>query len=1319
MAQQRDPELSVHKDWLGFLQPVGLVVSPTALCAAQAIVNRSIIPVQQALQSLVQKDADDRAYLEPGSFPDFTQKVLGWEAGDLWGAPGAPPLPDHLPLPLPDYGETLEPTYAVPNPEVPGRFLLLIKELPTGTDLDDAGPEEGRAWHASPQAKLERLLREREVPAGLLLNGRTVRLVYAPRGETSGHLSFPVQAMTEVPGRLILGALHMLLSADRVFSGPVDRRLLALLADSRKYQNEVSTQLAEQVLGALIELLRGLQAADEAAGSELLAGVAAEDIYGGLLTTLLRLVFLLYAEDRGLMPRDPVYISHYAVTGLYERLREDAGRNPDTMDQRYGAWAHLLSLFRLIYHGAAHADMRLLGRRGQLFDPDEYPFLEGRPAGERSESMGLSPADIKPPRVSDGVIHRVLQGLLVLDGERLSYRALDVEQIGSVYEAMMGFEVKRAEGPSIGVKPHHVVVNLRELLAAKATDRAKLLKEWAACDLSAKEAEELKKATTPEQAVDALGRKASHRTPAVLPSDAMYLQPGEERRRSGSHYTPRALTEPIVKTTLRPVLEALGERPSAAQVLGLKVCDPAMGSGAFLVEACRQLAERLVAAWEHHGDMPQVPPDEEPLLHARRLVAQRCLYGVDKNPFAVNLAKLSLWLVTLAKNHPFTFLDHALKHGDSLVGLTRRQIGAFTWLPEQKENGPLFANVKGHVDEARQHREAIQALGEDDEGRKRELHREAEDAIESVRQVGDLAVAAFFAEEQDKARETRRRELHTQVEAEETVALQGIADELRQVRRVIPFHWEIEFPEVFGRKYSGFDVIIGNPPFAGKNNIINSNAPGYIDWLKTVHEDSHGNADLVAHFFRQAFNLLRPSGTLGLIATNTIAQGDTRTTGLRWICKHDGTIYEAVKRLKWPGMAAVVVSVLHVYKGEYQGTRILDGKKSPVISAFLFHGGGNENPAVLRANSGKSFQGSILLGMGFSFEDENDEATSISEMHRLLMKNPRNQERILPYIGGEELNSSFDLKKAHHRYAIHFGEMSEQEARHWPDLMEIVEEKVKPQRLAQKREIRARYWWRYGETTPALFRAIQSLERVLVNALYSPHLSFAFLDSKMIFSNKLNVVPLDTFAAFGYLQSRVHEVWARFFSSTLKDDLAYAPSDCFETFPFPDGWEQDSSLELHGKIYYEFRTSVMIRNQHGLTDTYNRFHDREDHDSDINQLRELHVAMDRAVLDAYGWTDIPTACEFRLNYEEAEDDDAGPRRRKKPYRLRWPAEVHDEVLARLLDLNQKRAQAESLAGAYAEPKFGKDTTKPRISRRLKGDSANASLFPSKPDKETP
>jgi hypothetical protein len=1270
-------ELRKHQDWLGFVQPVGLVVSLPALEKAQAYVNRNILRQQQALILLSEpEDAPERLT----DFAAFCRDVLAWQPTDLAGAPGGPEIPASIEVPLPEYGEILRPTYAVPNPDKPGGFLLLIQVVQASTDLDKPLSEGHHGWQASPEARFERLLRESDVPIGLLVNGASIRLVYAPRGESSGHITFPVKAMCETAGRPILGALHMLLEAERLFTMAEGRRLPAILKDSRRYQNEVSTALSEQVLNALHELLRGFQAAHETTRGRLLQEVLREaktDVYGGLLATLLRLVFILYAEDRNLLPSDPVYVRHYAVTALFEKLREDAARYPDAMDQRFGAWARLITLFRLIHDGGGHGRMRLPSRYGRLFDPDAYPFLEGRP----HRSRRVLGDRLDPPKVSDGVVFRVLSNLLLLKGDRLSYRALDVEQIGSVYEAMMGFALEEVSEPSIAVRPHHVVVGLTSLSKLAGPERLKRLADEAGCKVTGKAQEAVKLAKTPADLVTALGKSVSPRTPEILGLGTLVLQPTEERRRSGSHYTPRALTEPIVATTLRPIFEQMGADPTPEAILALKVCDPAMGSGAFLVAACRALGEKLVAAWQKHG-MPALPLDEDPVLHARRIVAQRCLYGVDKNPFAVDLAKLSLWLVTLAKDHPFTFLDHALRQGDSLVGLSRQQIASFHW--EASETPiPL---IRGELDQALTRagdlRLKIHALADsDDVAEKRRLHQEADAAIEYVRYVGDRVIDAYFSEKNEKERKK---------------TLGEYAKELIKPGTPVPehetysaFHWEIEFPEVFSRENPGFNAFVGNPPFAGKNTMFSTSGETYVYFLIDTYEGAHGSSDLVAYFFRRAFSCLRTGGALGLIATNTIAQGDTRATGLRWICAHGGTIFSAIRRYKWPGSAAVIVSIIHIRKGALGLDRppLLNGSPIERISAFLFHKGGDENPVALQANKGRSFIGSYVLGMGFTFDDSNDNATPISEMERLIAEDPRNQQRIFAYLGGEELNSS--PTHEHRRYVINFADMSEEEARAWPELFAIVERKVKPerQRLGENGDARRRkaHWWRWGQYSHALFEAIRNLNRVLACSLVSKHLSFTWLPSSYICSHKLAVFAFGNDTSFTILQSRIHEVFARFFSSTMKDDLNYSPTDCFETFPFPPDWQQDPRLEVAGKTYDEFRAALMVKNNEGLTTTYNRFHDPDEHLPGILQLRELHAAMDRAVLDAYGFTDLKPICAFLLDYEEEEDEDEPVRARakKKPWRYRWPDEVRDEVLARLLALNAERAAEERKLGAEA------------------------------------
>lgn len=1314
-----DPAIKDHQTWLGYLQPEGLVVSAAALVDSQVILPHDTIALQENFLCLVNEVEVDGAETTEAltDLKDFILSFLEWPEVCIVGLSPENPLPDALTVPLPEFGEILTPSFACadPKPKDPAfPWLLLIQEIAHGKDLDAPFSHDPKGWSASPAHRFERLLRETQVPIGVLFNGTQIRLIYAPRGENSGSLTFPVSAMGEVAGRPILAAFHMLLNYRRLLTGPTEARLPALLAKSREYQSAVSTALAEQVLDALYELLRGFQAANEHAKGDLLRDVLAKNpdsIYAGLLTVLMRLVFLLYAEDRGLMPGSSLYEQHYSVHGLFKKLRQDHEHYPDTIDHRYGAWPRLLAVFRAVYDGCHHQQMKMPPRHGHLFDPGRFPFLEGRTMNEPML-----------PLISDGVIYRVLDKLLILDGERLSYRTLDVEQIGSVYETMMGFKLEVTLGPTIAIKPAKkngapTAINLDELIARKSADRLKLLADRTDQKFSGDTAKGIERAATHDDLLVALDKKiARNATPDKISKGSLMLQPSDERRRSGSHYTPRSLTEPIVRTALRPVLERLGDRPTAEKILDLKVADIAVGSGAFLVEACRQMGDELVKAWHTHGNMPTIPPDEDEVLLARRLIAQRCLHGVDKNPMAADLAKLSLWLVTLAKDHPFTFLDHSIRSGDSLVGLTKQQIAGFHWEPTQTREFGL-EKIEERLKLVSQFRRAILEGGDllSPELKKQKLNL-ADESLNTIREAGDLVIAAFFGADKDKERNTLRNKYlgflaESYKRPELLIQTEKVVNGLRSGDRpIVPFHWEIEFPEVFDRENPGFDMIVGNPPFLGGKRISTTYGDRYRDWLASYHIDTNSNADLVAHFFRRAFHLVRGSGSFGLIATNTIGQGHTRATGLRWICKNGGLIYCAKKRTKWPGMAAVVISVVHIYKlidtvKHVQETKHdgfesipftfgfeLDGKGVDKITAYLFHAGDHDDPNCLRANFSLSYHGGIVLGGGFLFDDSDDDATSISVMHSILSKHPENQLFVRPYIGGEELNT--DPRQRYHRYVIDFGDMPLSQARQYPELFEIIERKVKPFRDNLKRDVYRLKWWIHGERQPALYSALQRFSRVISNSQVSSHLAFAFQPTDRCFSVTLNLFLFDTFGPFTVLQSRIHEIWTRFFASSLEDRLRYTPTDCFETFPFPRNFETDPTLEQIGKDYYDFRADLMIQNNEGLTKTYNHFHDPDETSPDIIRLRELHAAMDRAVLDAYGWTDLPTNCEFILEYEEEEDEDSGAKKKKKPLRYRWPDHVRDEVLARLLALNSERAEEERLASFAASAK-GTPTKKGR------------------------
>ncbi|NJK31671.1 MAG: hypothetical protein HC927_04220 [Deltaproteobacteria bacterium] len=782
----------------------------------------------------------------------------------------------------------------------------------------------------------------------------------------------------------------------------------------------------------------------------------------------------------------------------------------------------------------------------------------------------------------------------------------------------------------------------------------------------------------------------------------LVIQPGEERRRTSSHYTPRTLSGPIVQRTLEPLLAAIRARiareqpdlvdpqPRAEDLLNLKICDPAMGSGAFLVESCRFMARQLVAAWVREetleqeiaaADDPEVRRKPEQL--ALRMVAQRCLYGVDKNPLAVELGKLSLWLLTLAKGQTFTFLDHCLKAGDSLVGLSRAQIMAMDWSPEggavadkpakkkagkkkaskKAGDGPQLALFADQTKRAfakaallRQQLAELAVTSDRDgtERRQHELHVEAERALERLRDVGDIVLSSYFwpfdAAEKltaeflfsgEKVSDKARRECLSRVQDQLNFWLMGegrLPKELEQRRELVrecirPMHWEIEFPEVFSEERrdslaedgvgrAWVDAVVGNPPFMAGSQISGTLGDSYLHWLLEQYPNSHGNADLCAYFFRRAIWAIGSHGTIGLIATNTIGQGDTRTTGLQRLLAEGAIIYHATQNLKWPVKGAnVTVSMVHLAVGspaEQSMCRVLDRVEVDQIDSRLRPTPERLEPVKLQARQRQGFVGTKVYGNGFVLTpDERDE---------LLAAEPESAMCIFPYIGGQEINSNPD--QSHERYVIDFGDMSLAEVEKWPSLLEIVHEKVKPERDTLKDNADGRrrkaYWWQFGRHTPSLYQAVRPLDRCLACSIHSKHSIFAFQPTDRVFSHALVVFALPTYAHFGLLQSRIHELWARLQGSTLEDRLRYTPSDCFETFPFPDDHTlaEDTPLEAIAKHLYETRAAYMLETNQGLTKTYNALKDPENTDPEIVNLRHLHEKLDRAILAAYGQSKI-------------------------------------------------------------------------------------------------
>jgi hypothetical protein len=327
---------------------------------------------------------------------------------------------------------------------------------------------------------------------------------------------------------------------------------------------------------------------------------------------------------------------------------------------------------------------------------------------------------------------------------------------------------------------------------------------------------------------------------------------------------------------------------------------------------------------------------------------------------------------------------------------------------------------------------------------------------------------------------------------------------------------------------------------------------------------------------------------------------------------------------------------------------------------------------------------------------------------RFISEDSKSANRIRPYLGAEEMNESPDAGPV--RWVIYMEGLDEDAAKKYPILYAHLSGTVRLQRQdSSEKRLRER-WWLYSRPANELYSACNGMTHILASGRASTHLCFVFQSTNTIFSDALTCFIFERYNGFAILQSRIHERWARFFGSSLKDDPRYIPEDCFETFPLPSGYESDAKLQSQGQAYYQHRAQLMLQNNSGLTAIYNRFHDPEDDSPEIVRLRELQQLMDRAVLDAYGWTDIQPRCEFIPEFEDEEEGEENDSSTKVKYRYRWPDEIRDDVLARLLELNRQRALEEGqviLDDTETSPdaKLKKTKSKKPKAKKAKQDSA--------------
>lgn len=1224
-------------------------------------------------------------------------------------------LPKSLRVALPEHGITLAPDMAVIDEQQSNKALLLIHTYPAETDLEATSKMDG--WAASPAERMVQLCRMTGCRLGLITNGERWMLIDAPVGAVTTFASWYARLWSQE--QITLQAFVHLLGIRRFFVDTAEQ-LPALIDRSLKFQDEVTDALGEQVRRAVEVLIQSLDKADLDRNRELLRDVAPTELYEAGLTVMMRLVFLLSAEERGLLLLgDERYEAHYALSTLRLQLRAES---EEILERRWDAWSRLLAIFRAVFGGIEHESLRMPALGGSLFDPDRFPFLEGRAKGSNWHT------DIaKPLPIDNRTVLLLLEAIQQFQGRTLSYRALDVEQIGYVYEGLLERTVKRTSEVTLELDATKSAktpwVTLGELESAKldgSAQLATLLQERSGCSAS-RIRNDLAKAvddTVADRLLTACQTNTDLRDrikpyahllrndpwgyPLVYPKGAFIVTTGSDRRETGTHYTPKSLTEAIVAETLTPIayVGSAEGKPreewvlkSPAELLDLKICDPAMGSGAFLVQACRWLSDRLVEAWslaDKNGQFVTIEGDviaevagKEPLprdaetrtVIARRLIAERCLYGVDLNPLAVELAKLSIWLVTLAKGRPFGFLDHNLRCGDSLLGIHRLdQLTELSMTPGGKGQQRLFGkNIEKAVHEAIELRQRLREMPirdihdveamarlDTDARQKLEISERVADAF-----IGKVLVACGNRSTLDNASASLAIQVGQAINgaldaiasinqgAEHALALDLPAG--KSTRKLI--HWPLEFPEVFQSERGGFDAMVGNPPFLGGRKIRGAQGGSYLCYLTNQYgEDSSGNADLCAFFFLRAYQCCNERGICGFIATNTIAEGDTRKTGLEYILRKGARIFRAVDDYPWPGAASVTVALVHFSKTKNAIPCLLAGVAVNQITAALKTEEIAEKAQQLRSNTDLCFQGSVLAAKGFILTP--------SEAQFLLGVDQKNSDVVFPFYTGEEIFNLPHLKPA--RFVINFFDWSLEKASKYVEPFRIVEESVKPVRMSVNRKAHRDYWWHYGDKRPALYSRLMQLGKAIIQTRHTKYLAPQFIETGAVFSESTVVFPSQEFWLYGLLNSRIHECWARENSGSIGTGLRYTHTDCFYTFPIPRE-EQLGNISLAGEKLDKACTSIRLNRSVSVNNMLDLMNDSDESSSEIQDLRNRQVELELSVALAYGWGDLDLGFGFHEVPCLPENDRV---------RFTISESTRIEILRRLVELNLQRYEEE-------------------------------------------
>lgn len=1119
--------------------------------------------------------------------------------------------------------------------------------------LDPAGldrkPEKGAGLRMSAHAMVQEFLNLQEQLYGIVTNGRQLRLLRdSSRLVKLSYLEFDLDRIFTDGLFADFAILYRLLHVSRLpatGSAASESLIERYHQDSLDSGARIRDGLSRAVETAIKDFANGFLSRSD--NHELQQAVISEvltpdEFYQSLLRLIYRLLFLMVIEERDLVfppgadkAKQTIYTRYYSL----QRLRRLSEKRFLADHRKHDLWLALLSIFQLFEADGPGAKLGIAPLAGDLFGPDALGLFSRSTLGNDVLLGCLR---------SLGLYQHPDTGQMI----RVNYGALNVEEFGSVYEGLLEY------------RPVFLPVENRVTFA---------------------------------------------------------FARGDQRAATGSHYTPDDLVQPLIKHSLDyQIQEKLKEPDPEKALLSLRVADISCGSGHILLAAARRIATELSVV-----RTGEEQPSPLAFRAAVRDVIRECIYGVDLNPLAVELCKVALWLEAHNPGEPLHFLDHHIKCGNAIVGYVRREDvergvpdEAFTAMPDdekpvatafRKQNKedrkyikqqPLdfTPKVQGYLDSHLKTWRAISALPERTPGdiaTKKQRYMAFTQSADAwiLNQIAAIPMAQFYLSKTEKNQsriitdEEFRRfwngERHPQGQA--TAAAWGMARDKRF------FHWFLEFPEII--EQGGFDCILGNPPYLGGQNLSGTYGHDFCHYVKWEFAPA-GLSDLVVYFVRRIYSLLKPDGFTSFITTNSIKDGDVRKDGLEQVLNQGGAINFAARGIKWPGLANLVVSLIAIHKGSWQGKRILDDQEVSVINAFFEDSLDVGEPVKLDENANHIYQGSIFLGDGFLLSHE--------EADGLINESPRNGDVVFPVINGQELNNNPDQMPG--RSIINFFDWKIERAQEYEIPYRIIAEKVKPERMKVNRASRRERWWQYAERSMGLYNSIRHKNRCFISAATTKYLNFSTAPTNYVFTHALYVFTTDRWDLYAVVQSTLHEIWARKYSGALKQDLRYSPSVCFETFPFPDGLWQTSNPDLAamGERYHEHRRSLMLSLHLGLTKIYNLFHTRnltadqvekvsgkpqdqaEEGYRGILELRRLHVQLDTTIRDAYGWSDLDLAHRF-VDVETLPEND----------RIRYTVspEARKELLRRLLELNLKRSAEEKVKTPVPVKKTNKSKEK--------------------------